>query len=184
VSDAITGLIEVSGWYEVEDTIDDIVYEMRGAVESWYAAMNIGQTSFFLGALPPGWLALDGATYDEADYPELYAQLDAQYKNVPTEEFTLPDLADYFPVVAANTYALGDSGGQVAVALAIADLPSHTHNYQQVIMDIDVKTVGAPDPWGARLGSLVPTSATGSGDSHENLPPYYSLIFGIFSGRA
>lgn len=97
--------------------------------------------------------------------------------------FTLPDLVNYFPVIAGDTYSLGDSGGAVDVALAIAELPSHTHNYQQVIIDVDVKTVGAPDPWGARLGAVGPTSATGSGDAHENLPPFYSLIFGIFSGR-
>lgn len=183
ISDAITKLVEVSGWFELGDAVSDIVDEMRDAVGSWYSPMNIGQISMFLGSLPDFWLALDGSTYDEVDYPELFAQLDAQYKNVPSGEFTLPDLSDFFPAVAGSSYALGDSGGAAGVVLSIAELPSHTHNYQQVLIDIETKTLGAPIPYGARMGGMVPTSATGSGDSHENLPPYYGLIFGVFSGR-
>ncbi len=183
VSDAISSLANNWQWVEIGDSIDDVVQACELAVHSWYSAMQVGQVSMFLGSLPDYWLPLDGTTYDEADYPELYAQLDAQYKNVPTEEFTLPELDDYFPVVAGGSYVVGDTGGEATVALTIAELAAHNHTYIQPIANVDLESPGVPDILAAGVGPGTTTGNTGSGDGHENLPPFYALIFGIFAGR-
>ena len=183
VSDAITQLVNDWMWLEVGDTVEDVVKECSSAVESWYIPMEIGMTSYFLGSLPGGWLPLDGTTYDELDYPELFAQLDAQFKDEINDTFTLPDLDTLFVRNTTSNGEIGSLGGASTVTLTSAQMPAHTHNYESVIIDIDIKTVGTPDPGGARVGPLLPTSSTGSGEAHENEPPYVSMVMGIFSGR-
>ena len=183
IGGALSDLAESWQWVEVGDTVPAVVAACYDAVESWYSPMNIGQIVPFIGSLPDGWLAMDGSTYDADLYPELFLQLDSQFKNVPANEFTLPDLGGLFPLGAGNGFLLGDVGGAVSVALGVDEMPAHTHNYQQVIIDIDVKTLGAPDPTGARYGGNVPKSSAGSGVAHENMPPYVTLNYGVFSGR-
>lgn len=181
--DAITKLSNAWVWDEVGDSVEDVVASCKDSVESWYSSMMIGQVSYFLGSLPDGWLSLDGSTYSGGDYPELISHLDSQFVDEGQNEFTLPDVGGLFPVVSDDVFLLGDSGGLGDVALSVDEMPAHTHNYQQVIVDVDVKTVGVPDPLGARLGIMIPTSSSGGGSSHENKPPYFSMIAGIFSGR-
>lgn len=183
VSDAIATLAESNGWFEVESTISDVVDECIEALDSWYEPMVIGQVSSFLGSLPAGWLLLDGSTYDEADYPELWSLLDAQFKNESASTFTLPDIGGLVPVAAGNGYVVGDDGGLDTVTLSLDQIPGHTHNYQSVLVDIEIKTVGAPIPYGARIGPLAPTSSAGGGQSHSNMQPFYTFVLGIFCGR-
>ena len=182
-SDAITNLLDEWRWLEIGDSVADVVLECREAVESWYAPMIVGQISSFLGSLPAGWLALDGGTYDEADYPELWSVLDAQFKDEPSSTFALPDLGGLVIVAAGDGFVVGDAGGLGSVALSVAEMPAHTHNYQQVLIDLDVKSVGVPDPMGARFGTLIPTSSTGGDGSHENMQPYFTVVMGILAGR-
>ncbi len=183
VSDAIAQLSISANWVEVGDSIPDVVTAAFEALDSWYLSnMLIGQVSTFLGALPSFWLPLLGGTFDRDDYPELWLQLDAQYKDSTT--FTLPDLSDLFIVHSGTgTYALGDTGGVDAHTLIAAEMPTHTHTYVPPIFDVDIKSVGVPDILGARMGTPVATGPTGGGGDHENRPPYYALTMGVFAGR-
>lgn len=183
VSDVIATLTEGYGWYEVGDSVSDVVLECREALASWYAPMFVGQVSSFLGSLPDGWLALDGSTYDEADYPELFAVLDAQFKDVPSEEFTLPDISGLVLVAAGDGFTVGDVGGLGDVTLSIAELPAHSHTYIQPVANIDLEAPGVPDILAAGVGPGTTTGETGSGEAHENMQPYFSAVMGIFSGR-
>lgn len=184
VSDAIASLIETYGWLEVGDSVSDIVDECSEALGSWYVPMMIGQVSSFLGVLPSGWLALDGSTYEEADYPELWELLDDQFKNESASTFSLPNFGGLVPVATGNGFVVGDTGGVGDVTLSLDQIPGHTHNYQSVLIDIEIKTLGAPIPYGARIGPLAPTSSAGGGLSHDNMQPYFAVVMGIFSGRA
>lgn len=183
VSDAIAQLTFDANWVEVEDSVDDVVGECFDALDSWYLGkMFIGQISSFLGALPSSWLALDGASHDKVDYPELWEALDSQYR-APTT-FTLPDLSDLFLVNAGGgTYSLGDTGGEDDHTLTTAEMPVHTHTYLPPIFDVDIKSVGVPDILGARMGTPIATGPAGGGTSHENRPPFHAVIMGIFAGR-
>lgn len=184
VSDAIATLTEEYGWHEVDDSVNDVVAECVEALGSWYAPMIIGQVSQFLGSLPDGWLALDGSTYDEDDYPELWSLLDDQFKNEPASTFTLPDFGGLVLVATGNGYLVGNDGGVVDVTLSIAQLPSHDHTYIQPIANVDLEAPGVPDILAAGVGPGTTTGNTGGGDSHDNMMPYFVVVMGIFSGRA
>lgn len=183
LSDAIAQLTFDYQWLEIGDTIPDIVDACTDALDSWYSPMFIGQVSSFLGSLPDGWLALDGATYDEADYPELWELLDDQFKNEPASTFTLPDIGGLVLVAAGNGYVVGDDGGLVDVTLSVGEMPAHTHTYIQPIANIDLEAPGVPDILAAGVGPGTDTGSTGSGEAHENMPPYFTVVMGIFSGR-
>ena len=183
VSDAIAQLTFDSNWFEVEDTTDDVVDECCEALDSWYRSnMLIGQVSSFLGTLPNFWLSLAGDTYDRSDYPELWEALDAQYKDSTT--FTLPNLSDLFLAVAGSgTYGLGDNGGENDHTLTTSEIPGHTHTYTPPQLTLDIRSVGAPTVSAAVIGPPTPTSSTGNDNAHENRPPFYAVVMGIFAGR-
>lgn len=184
VSDAIATLTEDYGWFEVGDSVSDIVAECRDALGSWYTPMIIGQISQFLGTLPEGWLELDGSTYDEDDYPELWEQLDDQFKNEPASTFTLPDFGGLVLVAAGDGYVVGDDGGLDVVTLSVDEIPSHDHTYIQPIANVDLEAPGVPDILAAGVGPGTTTGNTGGGESHENMQPYFTVVMGIFAGRA
>ena len=183
LGDVVGNLANNWMWSEVGDTVDDVVKACADAVESWYSPLMVGQISYFLGSLPDGWLSLDGSTYSGDDYPELYAMLDSQFKDVPEYEFTLPVMDGLFSVGVSGSLALGDTGGESDVVLSVAELPAHDHTYIQPVLNLDLEAPGVPDILAAGVGSGTTTGATGSGDSHENMPPYIALIIGVFAGR-
>ncbi len=183
IGDAISILASEYQWVEVGDAVLDVVQACSAAVASWYGAVMIGQVSFFLGSLPLGWLALDGTTYDEVDYPELFDLLDAQFKDEVLSEFSLPDLGGLFPLVANGSFLLGDSDGASSVTLSIGELPSHNHTYIQPVANVDLEAPGVPDILAAGVGPGTTTGSTGGGEGHENMPPYFVLVAGVFSGR-
>lgn len=181
ISDALTQLTNDFVWVEVGDPVDDIVAAVADTVANYYNNMLIGLVSQFLASIPPGWLQLDGATYSEDDYPQLFARLPSQFKT--GSNFTLPDMTDTFPLGATDTADLGDSGGLNSYQLSIAQLPAHTHTYIPPVINIDVKTLGAPIPYGATLGAPSPTSSVGSGSSIDNRPAFVELLYGIYAGQ-
>lgn len=183
VSDAIAQLTIVDNWVEVDDSTADVVAECFTSLDSWYLSnMLIGQVSSFLGSLPSFWLPLEGDTYDRVDYPELWDSLDAQYKDSTT--FTLPDLSDLFLAVAGSgSYSLGDVDGEGSHILTTSEMPSHTHTYLPPVVDLDLEALGVPDILAARLGTPISTGSTGNDSAHENRPPFYAVIMGIFAGR-
>lgn len=183
VSDAVGSLANDWQWVEVDDSIEDVVQECATAVDSWYKPMMIGQVSWFLGSLPFGWLSLDGSTFDADDYPELFALLDAQYKDVGQNEFTLPDVAGLVPVSAGGGFVVGSDGGLGDVTLSVDEMPSHNHTYIQPIANVDLEAPGVPDILAAGVGPGTTTGDTGGGQAHENMQPYYVFVVGIFAGR-
>lgn len=183
VSEAITQLDQSSHWVEVGDPISDITNECSRAVELWYSDMLIGSVQAFMGELPEGWIELDGSTYDEVDYPELYSYLDTVFKNEIAETFTLPNLDDSFIAGIDSTLVMGDTGGSSSIALSVAELPAHNHSYVPPVLNIDLEGPGVPDILAAGVGTPTTTGDTGSGNAHENRPKFIAMRYGIFAGR-
>lgn len=183
IGDAIAQCTGDFVWTEVGDPVPDIVAACKDALDSWYEPIMIGMVTQFIGPIPAFWLALDGTTYNQSDYPELWSVIDAQYKNAPAGTFTLPDFSDLFIVGALGDYALGSIGGESVHTLTEAELPSHTHTYTHPNPAVDIGSVGTPIPGITTVTPNTPTGATGSGDAHENKPPYIAVAFGIFAGR-
>jgi microcystin-dependent protein len=82
-----------------------------------------------------------------------------------------------------GNYAPGNTGGEAAHKLTIAELASHTHPFTVNAYNTDSNGSGAltggtnnyyPNVDGSYSGT---TSPTGGDKYHENRPPYYALAF-------
>ena len=114
---------------------------------------------------PPGWLLCDGTS--TASYGALAAVV-GQYT---------PDLRDRFIIAAGTTYAVGTTGGEAEVTLTEAQMPSHSHTWTRQ----DSSVNAGYRPWPANnndvVGTTVNTSSAGGDQAHNNIPPYYALVF-------
>lgn len=135
-------------------------------------------------ALMPYELPCDGAIYNRVDYPELYAALDSVYIN-DADTFHTPNLPGRTIVGAGQGTGLtnrviGASGGQETVVLNVSQLPEHTHGYYTPTFNIDIESVGVPDPTG--VGNppvLTQTLSEGSNQEHPNMQPFEVLRYVI-----
>ena len=137
-----------------------------GAILMWSGAIN---------DIPVGWALCDGSN-------------------------GTPDLRDRFVVGAGSSYSVGNTGGAQSVTLTTAQLPAHnhtatsdttgehTHKYTRLGL-LSSKTVEAGTSIRDRYSAVSDTSSagahsheitvnnTGSGEPHENRPPYYALAY-------
>jgi microcystin-dependent protein len=181
VGEAITALVDPGEWYEDGSTVEDVVAAAWEIVNSWYGGHMIGQISAFVGSAPPGWLAFDGSSHPTADYPELSAVVPASW--VAGGNFTLPDLQGVFLAGVGSAGVPGAMGGLASVALALAEMPAHTHTYTMPIMSADTVGVGAPLPVADQIAPGSPTGSAGSGQAHENRPPFIEFVYAVYAGR-
>ncbi|MGE0635549.1 MAG: hypothetical protein AB7P01_03855 [Bacteroidia bacterium] len=111
-----------------------------------------------------------------------------------------PDLRDRFVVGAGNTYAVAATGGAATSTLAVANLPNHTHTYDDAFFSENNLTMNGGvtrfDP--ASTGNNLPGSGDSDNDNQyiyqfpgrsttgttsatatafTNLPPYYALCY-------
>jgi hypothetical protein len=181
LADSITQLTNKENWLEVGDSVDDIITAAQVTVEDYYNNMLIGTVFMWAVNPPPGWLLLDGSTYALSAYPELSALLPAHL--VSTPNFTLPDVTESFCYGVSDEDDASIVTGSNTLNLTVGQLPAHSHLYTPPLVDIDVKTVGAPIPYGARMGTPTATSDTGDGDDIDKRPKMFGLICAIFAGR-
>lgn len=183
IGDALEQLTGAYSWLEHGDPVDDITQAAYLTLESYHGDIMIGSVSAFLGSPGPGWLLLDGSTYDQDDYPELVSKLDAVFLNDPTPTFTLPNLDDSFLAGAGGSYSVGDSGGVNAHQLTLAEMPAHTHTYTFPVVAPDTIGAGPPLPSVGSVTPGTPTGSAGSDQAHENRPPYLAVNWAVFAGR-
>jgi microcystin-dependent protein len=73
----------------------------------------------------------------------------------------------------SGNYSPGNTGGEVAHQLTVAEMPAHSHPY--------AANRGGSDYGGSNPANGSPnngvTSNTGGNDYHENRPPYYALAY-------
>jgi len=87
---------------------------------------------------PTCWLLCDGALYDVAAWPALYAAIANLYGGTPGNTFRVPDLRDRSPIGASpgaldtarpSARAIGDTPGQEKLALTESNIPLPAHNH-------------------------------------------------------
>lgn len=100
------------------------------------------------GAVPFGWLACDGSAWPKTQYPALYAALcdgDVCIWGENGGEFNVPNLGGRAVAGADSTNAPGTRRGEEKHALTVAELPSHTHGYNDKYWDGTTQGIGADD---------------------------------------
>ena len=91
-----------------------------------------------------------------------------------------PDLRDRFIVGAGSAYSVGNTGGQNSVTLTTAQMPSHKHSTSVDNTTLFPAAGGVTFNYGGAgqyPGTTFTMSNEGGGQSHENRPPYYALMF-------
>ncbi|WP_313758483.1 hypothetical protein [Tissierella sp.] len=112
-----------------------------------------------------------------------------------------PDLRNRFIVGAGSEYNVGNTGGEKGVKLTEAQMPSHSHSsgslyttsagshshgfnltksagYEPFAGGDNPRDSGSTSSAGSHThGVSGSTSSAGSGQPHENRPPYYALAF-------
>jgi microcystin-dependent protein len=170
----------------------------------------IGEVRMFCGNFAPrGWAFCDGSLLPISQNTALFSLLGTFYGGDGRATFALPNLQGAFPIHAGGSAGPGlsarnggETGGHETVTLTAAQLPSHGHALEAV----SAATTGTP---GSTV-SLAPTSngsalyrapdvylnmapadlgASGSGQAHNNLPPYLAVSFiialqGIYPSRS
>ncbi len=153
--------------------------EAQNIVGSFEPVDNIGQLVFFVGNPPTGVLPMDGSVHLRSEYPRLWDQIPASWKDSFGETFVLPDMSDRYFRGAGAVLDVGEEGGSDTFTLNIAHLPAHNHAYWGV--SPTTVTAGLEVPVPAAVPSITPsaTTDTGSGAPVTHIPPSLGVKVGI-----
>lgn len=188
VTSGLSYLTKEWAWEAFGDmTPAEIAGEMVNLLNQYinWSGSLIGSMMPYPGELPPdGCLPCDGEEYLREDYPELYAYLLGSPYAIDSDTFMTP----YFPgrvVMAANEdYFPHDEVGAETHTLTVDEIPAHSHTYTPAVLNLDLESPGAPDIFGAGVGSSTNTGNTGGGDAHNNLQPSIAFNWCIVAGRS
>ena len=143
-------------------------------------------------------LECNGEVYSPATYPDLFQAIGNIYGGT-LEAPRLPSMMYCFPMGRSIFNALGTVGGQSVVTLAPNQIPYHTHSAQDgkgwlagYLMTLCEYYEGSAEnndgyaikrAGGGAILSSTTTGAFGNAgfgtDSHNNIPPYTTVIFQI-----
>ncbi|XP_055340714.1 uncharacterized protein LOC129589845 [Paramacrobiotus metropolitanus] len=133
--------------------------------------------------LPSCWLKCDGQYFSSLSYPQLARIFSDQ---------RLPNLAGKF-LLGPDTseYPLGSTGGEKQHSLTQAEMPKHIHGVEcdgffltfnkkhpKIYYDINNADWESTNQTGNYIGWSHTTAAGGS-QPHNNMPPYYSVLYYI-----
>ena len=132
-------------------------------------------------SIPSGWKKADGSSLSSSVYKELYNVIGTTYGGT-SASFKLPDLSGRF---AYGHSTRGSKSGEEKHKLTKDEMPSHTHGYSGVY--------GNGNPDGscdtaneAGADCSYPREAivkyVGGGEVHENMPPFLTVDYIIFTG--
>jgi microcystin-dependent protein len=163
-----------------------IVWAQPGSTPN--GALPPGTIISFAGTtVPAGFLPCDGRQVSRSQFPALFAAIGTRFGGTAQPNFALPDLRGRVIVgtgqgdgLSART--LNQSGGEERVTLNVGELPRHSH--VQTLDDLsgaaggsnqaDGHGGGRPGAPGVDNGN---TRETGSGQAHENMPPFRVLAY-------
>lgn len=82
-------------------------------------------------------------------------------------------IQDTFLLAAGTTYAAGDTGGEATHTLTVNEIPSHGHNVTWTPSNIG--SGNAFRAMAPNTANTQPTTNTGGGQAHNNMPPYLAV---------
>lgn len=136
--------------------------------------------------LPDGWLYCNGDVVSKETYAALWNAI-TDFWGADTETtFTLPDLRNRFPLgymQGGGVPVFASMGGSETVTLTEAQMPAHNHltweGNQYAAFAAGGAGVGLSG--GGAFSGYV-TGSKGSGQAHNNMPPYAAISFIIYAG--
>lgn len=160
---------------------------------------KIGFVEMFAGfSAPMGFVICNGQALDKVKYANLYSVIGDVYtptSHSDSSTFCVPDFSGRSPLGACINYPLGVFGGEDKVTLSENEIPNHTH-----LLNASSSMGTSNDPSNrifANTGAFDNEYASGSGDvqlsdsvvssagggqAHNNMHPYLSINFVIYTG--
>ncbi|RVU31638.1 phage tail protein [Neptunomonas marina] len=150
---------------------------------------------------PRGWAFCDGQILPINQNQSLYALLGTTYGGDGHTTFALPDLRGRCVVHPGDTLRIGQTAGEEAHALSLAEMPQHSHALPATGQLADRASPTAAYPAvGALAGRPIAAfsdssdqaidalASVGLGDAHENMQPYLAVNYiialqGLFPSR-
>lgn len=140
-------------------------------------------TSYAGNTAPTNWLICDGSAISRTTYADLFDAIGTTYGvGDGSTTFNLPNLKGRVITGLDSSQTefdtLGETGGEKAHTLTIAEMPSHKHN-----MRVKQNASGFSDGYPAGGNTYeysnneYPIQNTGGGQPHNNLQPYITLNY-------
>lgn len=139
---------------------------------------------------PKGWALCNGQILPINQNQALFSLLGTTFGGDGRVSFALPNLQARVPIHTGRAHTLGETGGEAAHALTVAEMPQHTHG----VAASTTASGGSATPNGHFLGggnnvyhapaSLTPLVAStianaGGSQAHVNMQPFLALNFSI-----
>ena len=126
-----------------------------------------------LSAVETGWLACEGQAVSRATYAALFAAIGTLYgEGDKSTTFNVPNYIERVPMGAGSTNKLGASLGEATHTLTEAEMPKHSHEYEEASYGSQ-HFEEKPGGLFQILLNLAKGSTTqkGSGGAHNNIQP-------------
>ena len=188
-------------WFRVRDGSFTSWTSLSGAATPTGTMIDFAGTS-----APAGYLACDGSAVSRITYARLFGVIGTRYGvGDGSTTFNVPDRRDRFGIGASSTRAVGSTGGTENVTLTTNQIPSHSHGAGTYVAasagshshGISLRysdgptqsIIAAQRSRGTSTASMSSGSAgshshgitgntgsRGSGQAHNNLPPYATML--------
>jgi len=133
-----------------------------------------------LPTIPEGYLQANGAAVSRTTYANLFAVYGTTFGSGDlSTTFNLPNLyAKYLMGAGAgSSYPVGTTGGEENHTLTLSEIPAHTHTYSKYSPGppaVDDPVDGSNNDGGYTVEA---TGTAGSGQAHNNLPPFMAGLW-------
>ena len=150
----------------------------------------IGQLEILAFDFPPrGWALCNGQLLPINQNQALFSLLGTTYGGDGRVNFALPDLRGLTPIHVGSGHTLGETGGDQAHTLSVAELPTHAH-VQNASSANGVSALPGGNILASASGLYAPPSAlttlepssvanVGGTQAHLNMQPFLTLTFVI-----
>jgi microcystin-dependent protein len=156
---------------------------------------------FAFNFAPRGWAPCNGQALAIQSNAALFSLLGVSFGGNGTTTFNLPNLQARVPMHAGTTnFSFGQTGGEAAHTLTIAEMPAHPHSASASGGGPTVNSAAGANfaantgftPYGSTLDSLLSADAlmiAGGGTPHNNMSPYLAFTIciattGVYPSRS